>query len=1125
MAVCPACAHENRDGAKFCEECGAPLSAPSHAVAEERKVVTCLFCDLVGFTSASESADPEDIRGMLDSYFTMVRAQIEAHGGVVEKFIGDAAVGVFGVPATHEDDPERAVRAGLRIAEEAQKLTTLAGTPLRLRVGINTGEALVRLGVERGSGEGFLVGDAVNTAARLQAAAPEMGVAVGLSTYEATAELFEYEELPAASVKGKAEPVRVFHAKATRGRLGSDLIRTSDTAYVGRELDLALLKGLLDETVAASAVQLVTVVGEPGIGKSRIVAELLAHAQSREARLTWRQGRCLPYGDGVTFWALGEIVKAHAGILETDDPEAASAKLHDVVPKGVDREWMAQRLLPLVGVDVSSQAQRAELFAAWRGFLETVAGNGPTVLVFEDLHWADDAMLAFLEHLADRTEGVPLLVVGTARPELYESHAAFTAGLDNVSRLNLAPLSDEETARLISGLLDSSEIPPGLRTPILERSEGNPLYAEEFVRLLQDQGVLIREGGSWELPAGAEVPLPDSLQALIAARLDTLPAERKSLLADAAVVGKVFWAGALAQMGNRDLTEVIDAMRELSRTELVRPADRSSMEGEAEYAFWHVLTRDVAYNQLPRPSRAARHVAAATWLETKAGERVEDIAEVLAHHYATALELARAAGQSEQAAELEAQALRFLTLAGEKALNLDLAAARTSLRRALELAPEGHRGRAPLLTLLAEAERGSGRLTDAVGLFEEAAAAHLAAGDQAAADHATLSLGLEVWNAGDLERAKSLGDELLGRLEGDGPSELLARVYSAKQLSNQDDLTWTEKALAIADRLDLPSVRSRALGQRGNARANFGDLGGIDDLRASLALTLELQATYEAHVTYVNLTEALCAVDPVVALEVADEGVAFERARGLSPRVKAMKLWALLPLGRWAELLEIGRELVSVAEPLGDRWLVGHAPAPMALVLTRRGVTDAATELARTSSSEAMEGAFSVPAIVAHRTRGELEDADRLLEDAVQTRSSKYPVLAWNYDYCDLAREAVALRRLDLLDTLLAMPAGGQAAGRHTKTTWGAIAAEAAGRPNEALVLYEDAQEGWQDFGDPYERAHALLGQGRCLLSLERANEAVQPLSEARDLFAQLGAAPALAETDLLLLESAALSS
>ena len=382
--------------------------------------------------------------------------------------------------------------------------------------------------------------------------------------------------------------------------------------------------------------QLVTVVGEPGIGKSRIVAELLAHAQTRAPELTWRQGRCLPYGDGVTFWALGEIVKAHAGILETDDSDAATSKLEQSVPDGPDREWMRQRLLPLVGVDASSSSEREELFAAWRGFLETVAEQSPTVLVFEDLHWADDAMLAFLEHLADRAEGVPLLLVCTARPELFERHGAFAAGLHNDNRINLAPLTGDETARLVGSLLDSSDIPAEIREPIIERSGGNPLYAEEFVRLLKDQGLLVREGDTWLLTSGAEVPLPSSIQALIAARLDTLPAERKSMLADAAVLGKVFWAGAVAEMGDRDVSEVTEAMRELSRKELVRPARRSSMDGEVEYAFWHVLARDVAYAQLPRASRASRHVAAATWLEAKSGERVEDIAEVLAHHYATA---------------------------------------------------------------------------------------------------------------------------------------------------------------------------------------------------------------------------------------------------------------------------------------------------------------------------------------------------------------------------------------------------------------------------------------------------------------------------------------------------------
>ena len=319
MIICGQCGTSS-EGAKFCPECGFALAVAERPVAEERKVVTALFCDLVGFTSLSESADPEDVNTMLDAYAEMVRAQIQNHGGIVQKFIGDAVVGVFGVPAAHEDDPERAVRAGLRIVEAAEGLQALGGTPLRLRVGINTGEALVRLDVNPGSGEGFLTGDAINTASRLQGLAPEMGVAVGVATYEATTVVFDYQELDPATVKGKAEPVRVFQPLAPRARFGTDLTRTHTSPFIGREIDLALLKGIFDKAAASSSVQLVTVVGEPGLGKSRIVAELFGYIDARPELVTWRQGRCLPYGEGITFWALGEIVKAHAGILESDDP-------------------------------------------------------------------------------------------------------------------------------------------------------------------------------------------------------------------------------------------------------------------------------------------------------------------------------------------------------------------------------------------------------------------------------------------------------------------------------------------------------------------------------------------------------------------------------------------------------------------------------------------------------------------------------------------------------------------------------------------------------------------------------------------------------------------------------------
>ena len=428
MIICGQCGTSS-EGAKFCPECGFALAVAERPVAEERKVVTALFCDLVGFTSLSESADPEDVNTMLDAYAEMVRAQIENHGGIVQKFIGDAVVGVFGVPAAHEDDPERAVRAGLRIVEAAEGLQALGGTPLRLRVGINTGEALVRLDVNPRSGEGFLTGDAINTASRLQGLAPEMGVAVGVATYEATTVVFDYRGARSGDpVKGKSEPVRVFQPLAPRARFGTDLTRTHTSPFIGREIDLALLKGIFDKAAASSSVQLVTVVGEPGLGKSRIVAELFGYIDARPELVTWRQGRCLPYGEGITFWALGEIVKAHAGILESDDPSTAMAKLDVVLPEGEERAWFRQRLLPLLGIGASTSAEREELFAAWRRFLEHLAEAEPTVLVFEDLHWADDALLAFLEHLADRAEGVPLLIVCTARPELFERHPDYGGG-------------------------------------------------------------------------------------------------------------------------------------------------------------------------------------------------------------------------------------------------------------------------------------------------------------------------------------------------------------------------------------------------------------------------------------------------------------------------------------------------------------------------------------------------------------------------------------------------------------------------------------------------------------------------------------------------------------------------
>ena len=501
------------------------------------------------------------------------------------------------------------------------------------------------------------------------------------------------------------------------------------------------------------------------------------------------------------------------------------------------------------------------------------------------------------------------------------------------------------------------------------------MYAEEFVRLLTDRGV--SEGSA---------AVPESLQALIAARLDTLTPDRKSLLQDAAVIGKVFWAGALAEMGDRDPREVEHALHELARKELVRA---SSQQLDARRRRVRLLARPRAETSATSRSRgldrATRHrlrgiVAGAQGGRPRRGPGRHPRPPLTPGTRAHARR-----GAGDAARELEAPALRFLVLAGERALNLDTASADASLRRALELAPEGHPERARILTLRAHGAEMSGDVSEAVPLYEEAIAAYLAAGDEASADEATLGLSVALSNSGEMNESESLIDAMLGRLEGQGPSELLARAYCSKQYHHQNDLTWAEKALAITEQLDLASVRARALNMRGLARAcSFGDPRGIDDLRASLALALEQHGTREANVAYVNLTGALALADPAAALEVADEGMAFATARGLSPVVRAVRQMALLRLGRWDELLEVGRELIGFAEPLGDRWIVDTAAAPMALVLTRRGAIEEALELAGTPSNDPRMENFGVVRIVAHRIRGELAEAEKQLEDSVQ---------------------------------------------------------------------------------------------------------------------------------------------
>ncbi len=1133
MLACPSCDAGSPEGFNFCGNCGASLSAtPPRPIAEERKVVTSLFCDLVGFTAESESADPEDVDRMLNAYFEVARNQIEGHGGVIEKFIGDAVVGVFGVPAAHEDDPERAVRAGLRIIEDAEELAGVGGAPLRLRVGINTGEALVRLGVSITSGEGFLRGDAINTASRIQSVAPEMGVAVGLATYEATTAAFDYEELDAATLKGKAEPVRIFHARNPLSHV-ADPSRDHDTPFIGREIDVALLKGIFAKAVAADTPQLVTVVGEPGIGKTRLVEELYQYIDDETFLINWRQGRCLPYGEGITFWALGEIVKAQAGILESDAPEAATAKLDLVLPEGEERGWFRQRLLPLLAIEASAPAERQELFTAWRRYLEHIAEQRPTVVVFEDLHWADDAMLEFLEELADRAAGIPLVIVGTARPELYERRRDFAAGLANANRINLTPLSESETARLVSALLETTVIPAELQQPVLDRAGGNPLYAEEFVRLLKDHELLVRKGPSWELREDADIALPDSVQALIAARLDTLSADTKSLLADAAVIGKVFWAGALAEMGGHDVGEVTETLRELSRKELVRPSRHSSLEGEAEYAFWHVLARDVAYGQLSRSSRAARHVAAARWIESKAPQRVEDLADVLAHHYVTALDLARAGGLEDEARDLHEPALRFLLLAGERALGLDITAGMTHIERALELAPEGHPERAGALTLFGEAAFHAGRLVESATALEEAIAVFRDAGRATEAASAMLTLGNVARPLGDA-RQWELPAEALDLLEPLGPSRevvaALTEVAANEALRADHELAIRDarRAVDMAGELGLPKP-PRALGYLALALGESGDPSAIALFEEAIRLATEAGQGREVALLHNNFGMTMVSLrGPVAALEVMREGTRFADGIGnteMANTLQASMAFALINAGRPDEAITLSDSMEEALVAAGDIFDLHACRVARAWALTLVGRTVEAADILgfieeharKAGDSEAFSSGLGVAAL-ARAALGEEEASTELLREL--GAASDLTGAAITCSLPALVREAVRLGGREVADPLADGSGAPTPLMAHSQVATNAILTEADGDLESAAASYADAAARWEAFIMVPERAFAMLGQGRCLAELGREAEAEPVLREARRIFEEMGAVPALAETDELLRRS-----
>jgi class 3 adenylate cyclase/tetratricopeptide (TPR) repeat protein len=953
MRACGRCGTENPDRAKFCLECAAPLTAAASGAGEERKVVSVLFCDLVGFTASSEQADPEDVRARVRPYYQRLRDEIERYGGTVEKFIGDAVMAVFGAPVAHEDDAERAIRAGLGVLETIERLNEeTPGLELSVRIGITTGEVIVALDARPEHGEAIVTGDVVNTAARLQSVAPPGGIVVGAGTYAATQDVFNFVEFEPVQVKGKADAVAVWQAMSARARFGTDM-RAHTTALVGRDVEVSLVCQLFERAVRDSAAQLVTIVGEPGVGKSRLVWELENYIDDHPDLIAWRQGRCLPYGDGITFWALGEIVKAEAGILESDPPEVTAAKLERALPDEVtDRDWIRTRLGALVGLDVGLAVDQEEAFAAWRRFLEGIAATRPAVFVFEDIHWADPALLAFLEHVADWAEGVAVMLVCTARPELLERHPGWSGGTRNATTINLTALSELETGQLVAGLLERTLLPADVQAPIVERSGGNPLYAEEFVRMLKDRGLLVQRGETWALAPVDELPFPETVQALIAARLDTLSADRKALLQDAAVIGKLFWAGAVESLGGRDGRHVRDALHELSRREIVRPVRTSTIEGESEYAFLHILSRDVAYGQIPRPLRAAKHRAAAEWIEASAGERLEDVAEVLLHHVDEAHQLALAAGLEDEATAIVPHVQRYVLLAAERAARLDADRAADLYGRCLALVSPDDPDRPVLLERLGQSAFGAGRYGEAGASFAEAASLYRANGDDANAGAVLVRESRAVHRQSGVGEADRALAEAIALIEAAGSGAGLAQAYEQRanlyyvEGRDPEALEWADRALDLQRSLGL-AEGVRALGVRGGVRAALGDVRGVEDLERALALAREADDTDHINQQLNNLAISVWPYEGTArALALAREGVGVARRRGhagAAALTLATVLECLSDAGEWGELIREAETFLGGSAQ--HEWGRAFVRGVVALVFVARGDLAAADNL------------------------------------------------------------------------------------------------------------------------------------------------------------------------------------
>jgi class 3 adenylate cyclase len=679
--VCASCGNENPAGARFCFSCGAPLEA-STPVAETRKTVTVLFCDLVGSTAMGEQIDPETLRGLLARSFERVQAIVEGHGGVVEKFIGDAAMAVFGIPRVHEDDALRAVRAAAEIREALESSAGGAtGATVAWRTGIATGEVVAG---NAAAGQRLVTGDAVNVAARLQQSAQPGEILITADTHRLVRDAIKAEPLGEVSVKGRQAPIETFRLESVdRSAAGHE--RRLDSPMVGRERPRRLLGDAFAEVRDQRICHLFTVLGPAGVGKSRLVNEFLASVGD-EARVV--RGRCLSYGEGITYWPIGEIVRGALGLGATgSDPLEGRGRIREVVADHDDADRIADVVSEAIGLTRVGTSSDETPWAV-RSFLEALAADRPLIVVLDDLQWAQPPLLDLVDHISDWSRNAGILLVVLARQELLEARPAWGGGKRSATSISLEPLNVEETAELIDNLLGRADLPPTAFDRIRAAAEGNPLFVEELLEMLIDEGVLARSDGSWTARGDlAALSVPPTIQALLAARLDGLAGSERAILERGAVEGTLFHRDAVAALAPESLREDVGpSLMTLTRREFVAP-DRGELAGREAFRFRHQLIRDAAYQAIAKQSRAELHERFAGWLAEALGPRVEEYRTIVGYHLEQAARYRRELDPRDPLlASIERRAVEQLGAAGMAALDrADAATASNLLSRVLAL--------------------------------------------------------------------------------------------------------------------------------------------------------------------------------------------------------------------------------------------------------------------------------------------------------------------------------------------------------------------------------------------------------------------------------------------------------